>query len=63
MLAHQQDTAFRVPAMQIKKNGSWTAPPAWGAACKNYLPPKDFKGTKDYQVVQCKEMVALALAL
>ena len=37
-LAHQQATAFRLPATQLKKNGSWTAPTLPGGAGMQGLP-------------------------
>ena len=61
-LAHQQAATFRLPAAQIDKYGLWTLPPCLRVlGYQDYLPPKDFKGTWDYQVWH-EEMVALAMA-
>ena len=47
-----------------ERDGSWTTPPCLGVlGCRDYLPLKDFQRTQNHQVVQCKEMVALAMAL
>ena len=48
----------------LREMVSWTAPPCLGVlGCRDYLCPKDFQGTQDHEVVQHKEMVALAMAL
>ena len=63
-LACQQATAFRLPASQLKKDGLWITPSCLEVlGCRDYLTPKDFKVTQDYQEVWCEEMVVLTLAL
>ena len=48
-LARQQAAAFRLSATQLEKGGLWTAPPCLELLrCRDYLPPKDFKGSLHY---------------
>ena len=56
-LAHQQATAFRLPATQQEKDGLWTAPPCLGLlGHKVYLPQKDFKECKIIEMCSMKKL-------
>ena len=56
--------AFRLPAAQQEQDGSWTNPPSLGmVGQRDYLPPADFKGAWDYQVVQAEQTVVLGKTL
>ena len=63
-LACQQAMAFKLPTIQLRKDGWWIPPPCLEVlGCRKYLPPKDFHRRCDYLEVRKKEMVALPVAL
>ena len=63
-MAHHQAVAFCLPATQKEVHSTWITPPCLAAlGRKECLGPIDPKITKDYQEVQRKEMVVLAIVL
>ena len=62
-LAHQQTAVFRLPSTKLEKSGWCSTLPCLGVLRrKDDLPPKEFQGVQEYQVMWREEMVALAMA-
>ena len=56
--------AFRLPVVQLEKDGLWATPPCLRVlGWKDYLPAKEFRGFWDYQILRKKETVVLVMAL